>query len=103
MSEIQTEIEATMTDTSLPANTKSKPAPLTSPVQQKKLSTKKQSAPKPPEPPKLPTNPEPVSIPVTNQKPPQEPANEKPAQEEDILAKFGITFGYDEGAQQVII
>ena len=108
MSEIKTEIEATMADGK----------PENPPLQQKKLSVKKQSAPKPPEPQKLPTNPEPVTKPTAkpqpitritanqqpadrasaNQKPvAQASANQKkPEEEEDILAKFGVTFGYDD-------
>ena len=106
MSEIKTEIEATMAD-GKPENPS---------LQQKKLSVKKQSAPKPPEPQKLQTNPEPVTKPTAkpqpitkitaNQQPaPRASANQKPAaqasanqkkpeEEEDILAKFGVTFGY---------
>ena len=108
MSEIKTEIEATMADGK----------PENPPLQQKKLSVKKQSAPKPPETQKLPTNPEPVTKPTAkpqpmtritanqqpadrasaNQKPAaQSSANQKkPEEEEDILAKFGVTFGYDD-------
>ena len=110
MSEIKTEIEATMADGK----------PENPPLQQKKLSVKKQSAPKPPEPQKLQTNPEPVSKPTAkpqpitkitaNQQPaPRASANQKPAaqasanqkkpeEEEDILAKFGVTFGYDDAS-----
>ena len=103
MSEIKTEIEATMADGK----------PENPPLQQKKLSVKKQSAPKPPEPQKLQTNPEPVSKftakpqPITTITAPRASANQKPAaqasanqkkpeEEEDILAKFGVTFGYDD-------
>ena len=98
MSEIKTEIEATMADGK----------PENPPLQQKKLSVKKQSAPKPPEPQKLPTNPQPIAKITANQEPAarasanQKPAAQasanpkKPEEEEDILAKFGVTFGYDD-------